>query len=105
MRGSETVRMIGPEGGRFLGVRAEGAFRRFGTGGEKEKPVLRCHGRSCDGRTFDLLVEGGAPVDLTLVGVRTGLPPEGAPLVRARPRTAQPQYIPDSTVAVDRVQL
>jgi hypothetical protein len=52
-----------------------------------------------------LLVEGTAPVEATIVGTRSGLPPEGAALARGRPGTARPQYVPDTTVAVGRVRL
>ncbi|HEX8375180.1 MAG TPA: M20/M25/M40 family metallo-hydrolase, partial [Geminicoccaceae bacterium] len=104
-RGSDVVRLVGPEGARFLAVRAGGAFRRFGTDDPGEGPVLRCHGRSCEGLEVTLLVAGAAPLEATIVGTRSGLPPEGAALVRGRPRTAQPQYVPDTAVAVGRVRL
>jgi hypothetical protein len=67
--------------------------------------VFRCHGRSCDGLAFELTVAGTAPVALTIVGSRSGLPPAVAAVARSRAATAQPQYVPDSTVAVDRVRL
>ncbi|MGA9582158.1 MAG: M20/M25/M40 family metallo-hydrolase [Allosphingosinicella sp.] len=105
MRGSDVARLVGPEGARFLAVRAGGAFRRFGEGKAKEEPVFRCHGRGCDGLEVTLLVEGTAPLEATIVGTRSGLPPEGAALVKGRPETAQPQYVPDTTVAVGKVRL
>lgn len=104
-RGSDVVRLVGPKGARFLAVKAGGSLRRFGKGGPDEAPVWRCHGRSCDGLEVALLVEGAAPVEATVVGTRSGLPAEGAMLVRARTVTAQPQYVPDTTVAVGRVKL
>lgn len=105
MRGSETARLVGPKGSRFLAVSAGGSIRRFGEGRAKEKPVLRCHGRSCDGLEMSLLIAGTGPLETTVVGVRSGLPPEGTALARARPRTAQPQYVPDMTVAIGKVRL
>jgi hypothetical protein len=104
MRGSEVVRLVGPEGARFLSASAGGSARRYGAGG-KEGPVFRCHGRSCDGLAFELVVAGTAPVDITVVGSRSGLPEEARALARARPDTAQPQYVPDTTLALDRVRL
>jgi hypothetical protein len=104
-RGSDVIRLVGPKGARFLAVRAGGAFRRLGKGDADEAPVLRCHGRSCDGLPVTLLVAGTAPLEATIVGSRSGLPPEGAALVRGRPATAQPQYVPDTTVAVGKVRL
>lgn len=105
MRGSDVVRLVGPKGARFLAVKAGGSFRRFGGNGRKEAPVFRCHGRSCEGLEVTLLVAGTAPIEATIVGTRSGLPPEGAALVRARLETAQPQYVPDTTVAVGKVRL
>ena len=105
MRGSDVVRLVGPKGERFLAASAGGSFRRFGKDEAKEAPVFRCHGRSCDGLAVNLLVAGTAPLDATIVGSRSGLPEEGAALVRGRPATAQPQYIPDTTVALGKVRL
>jgi hypothetical protein len=78
---------------------------RFGRGGRKDAYVLRCSGRSCDGAVVDLLVGSRAPLPLTLIGIRAGLPPEGAPLLRARPANAQPQYSPDGTIGVAKLRL
>jgi hypothetical protein len=104
-RGSDVVRLVGPKGARFLAVRAGGSFRRFGEDDSDEAPVWRCHGRSCDGLEVALLVAGTEPVEATIVGTRSGLPPEGAMLERGRSATAQPQYVPDTTVAVGKVRL
>jgi hypothetical protein len=105
MRGSDVLRLVGPKGARFLAVRAGGAFRRFGKGDPEEAPVFRCHGRSCDGLEVSLLVAGTAPLEATIVGTRSGLPPEGAALAQGRAATARPQYVPDTTVAVGKVRL
>jgi hypothetical protein len=100
--GSDVVRLVGAKGVRFLAVRSGATGRNYGTEGEA---VLRCHGRSCDGMTFDLLIGGTAPVDATLVGSRSGLPAPMQALARSRPATAQPQYVPDTSLAVDRIKL
>ncbi|HEX8573417.1 MAG TPA: M20/M25/M40 family metallo-hydrolase [Allosphingosinicella sp.] len=105
MLGSQAVRIVGPKDSRFLAVKAGGALRRFGKGRPKESPVLRCHGRSCDGLELTLLIEGTAPLEAVIVGTRSGLPAQGAALARGRPGTAQPQYVPDTAVAVGRVRL
>jgi hypothetical protein len=104
-RGSDVVRLVGPKGARFLALRAGGSFRRFGTAEGEEAPVFRCHGRSCEGLDVTLLVEGTAPMEATIVGTRSGLPPEVAELARSRSNLAQPQYVPDTTVAVGKVRL
>jgi hypothetical protein len=104
-RGSDVVRLVGPKGARFLAVKAGGSFRRFGREDGKDGPVFRCHGRSCEGLEVALLVAGTEPLKATIVGTRGGLPAEGTALVRARPQTAQPQYVPDTTVALGKVRL
>jgi hypothetical protein len=96
------VRLVGGEGVRFLGVRAGGSTRRYGEEGEA---VLRCHGRSCDGMIFELLIAGRAPAQATLIGSRSGLPPQAAAVARSRTGNVQPQYVPDTTLAVDRIKL
>jgi len=54
---------------------------------------------------MDLHVGHPGPLALTVIGIRFGLPAAAAPLIAARPATAQPQYSPDSSFAVDRVRL
>jgi hypothetical protein len=93
-----------PEAG-FVAARAGGTVRRYGAGGKKDDFILRCVGRSCDGMRIDLLLSAKAPFEAILVGVRAGLPAAAAPLVRARPALAAPQYSPDSTIALTKVRL
>lgn len=90
------------------GLRAasiDGSVGRFGAGAKKDPFFIRCAGRSCDGAIMDLLVGRPGPLDLIIMGIRASLPPAAASLLAARPATAQPQYSPDSSVAVDRVRL
>ncbi|HEX8580435.1 MAG TPA: hypothetical protein VF655_12695, partial [Allosphingosinicella sp.] len=100
--GSDVIRLVGGKSVRFLAARSGATGRNFGTEGEA---VLRCHGRSCDGAVFELLIGGTTPVDVTLIGSRSGLPHEVQALARSRPPTAQPQYVPDTSLAVDRIKL
>ena len=93
-----------PDAG-LLAVRAGGRPVRFGLGGGKDDLVLRCFGRSCDCLQLDLLFGVGTPVEATVMGIRPGLPAAAAPLIRARPPLAEPQYSPDSTIAVGKVRL
>jgi hypothetical protein len=103
--GAETVLLRAkPEAG-FLAARAGGNAMRFGGGRAKDDFVLRCLGRSCDGLQIELLLKARSPVEAVVAGIRAGLPAAAAPLVRARPRLAAPQYSPDSTIAVGRVRL
>jgi hypothetical protein len=100
--GSDVVRLVGAKGVGFLSARSGDSRRNYGKEGEA---VLRCHGRSCDGRVFELLIGGTAPVDATLIGSRSGLPAQMQALARSRPATAQPQYVPDTSYAMDRIRL
>jgi hypothetical protein len=103
--GAETMLLRAkPEAG-FLAVRAGGGTMRFGGGREQDDFVLRCLGRSCDGMQIELLLAAKARVGATIMGVRPGLPAAALPLVRARPSLAQPQYSPDSTIAIGKVGL
>lgn len=103
--GAQTVALRAkPEAG-FLAASAGGNAIRFGGGGEKDDFVLRCLGRSCDGIRIELLLAAKAPVEAVVMGIRPGLPAAAAALVRSRPPLAQPQYSPDSTIAVGRVRL
>ena len=86
-------------------VRIAGSLGRFGAGGKQDPFFVRCAGRSCDGAVMDLLVGRAGPLDLTLIGIRFGLPAAAAPLLAARPVAAQPQYSPDSSYAIDRLRL
>ncbi|MFL6844615.1 MAG: M20/M25/M40 family metallo-hydrolase [Allosphingosinicella sp.] len=104
-RGAETVVLRTASDSGLLAAGAAGRPLRFGGGGKTEDFVLRCLGRSCDGGELELVFAGRAPVELIVIGIRAGLPAAAAPLVRARPANAAPQYSPDSTIALDRVKL
>lgn len=80
-----------------------GPLRR--AGGDGPHVNLRCQGRACDGALVDLLFAGRTPRPAMLVAVHPGLPPSAAPLVRARPADAVPQYAPDSRIVVGRVRI
>jgi hypothetical protein len=101
--GAEAVALIARRG---ANLRAAGTGATLQTFGEDQAHYyLRCAGRACDGAEIDLMIGGNRPVDFTIVGSRAGLPPQAAPLVRARPGNARPQYGPDSTIAIGRVRL
>ncbi|MGQ0660779.1 M20/M25/M40 family metallo-hydrolase [Sphingosinicella sp.] len=100
--GAEVVTLIAPAVARLSFLAGPGG--RMGAGPE-ERVTFRCIGRSCDGATFDVLIERAEPATITIVGTRVGLPNEAAPLVAARPATARPQYATDSTIAFARLRL
>jgi hypothetical protein len=103
--GAEQVTLIAPADAPLRRAGAPGQLRAFGRGGAEDRFVFRCVGRSCDGATLDLLIGGTRPVEFTLVGMRSGLPPTGDALARIRPLHARPQYAPDSTIAYSRLRL
>jgi hypothetical protein len=100
--GAEAIGLVAERG---TGLRAAGtamSLRRYGQ--DQAHYYLRCAGRACDGAELDLVV-GNQPVDLIIVGSRTGLPPQVAPIVQIHPANARPQYGPDSTIVMARVRL
>lgn len=103
--GAESVTMLAPPTAELRAAGAGSTMRSFGSGGEDERFALRCIGRSCDGAVFQLVAAIRGPIEFTIVGTRSGLPAAAAPLVRARPLLAQPQYGPDSTIAYAKVRL
>lgn len=103
--GAETVTLIAPPEARLVGAGAGPFLPPFGHGGATDKYYLRCVGRSCDGAVMDVVVGSAQLVEVTIVGSRAGLPAVAAPLVRARPENARPQYGPDATISVGRIRI
>jgi hypothetical protein len=103
--GAETVSLLAPPGTSLRAAGSAGFLRRFGEIEEAGKYSLRCTGRSCDGALLDIVIGETGPVEFTIVGTRSGLPPAAAPLVHARPANARAQYGPDATIAIARVRL
>jgi hypothetical protein len=103
--GAEQIVLRGEPEAAMKAVRIGGSLARTGTSAAKDPYFVRCVGRSCDGAVVDLLVGGRVPLRLTVIGIRSGLPPEAAALLRARPANAQPQYSPDVTIGVAKVRL
>jgi hypothetical protein len=102
--GADSVLLLAPPQAALREVRVTGSGASFGRGKPKDPFTLRCIGRSCDGLVFDLRADA-PPAEAKLVGVRRGVPADAAPLLRARPRTAGPQYAPDQSFAVAKVRL
>jgi hypothetical protein len=103
--GAHSVTLVAPADAQLRAGGAGPFFRRFGEGAEADRYYLRCTGRACDGALIDIVLGNPQPVDVTLIGVRPGLPASAGPLVRARPATARPQYGADSTIAIGRGRL
>lgn len=102
---ADTWWLRAPASAQLKAVRLNGETRSFGKGKADDDFVLRCHGRGCEGATVQLLLGNSGTVEATMSTMRRGLPAAAAPLVRARPANATPQYSPDATYAVARVRL
>jgi hypothetical protein len=103
--GAENVTLIAPAAARLWGAAGGGFVARFGANEGGDRYAIRCAGRACDGATIDVAIGTAAPVDLTIVGTRSGLPAAARALVRARPADARPQYAPDSTISLGRIRI
>ncbi|HYI47706.1 MAG TPA: M20/M25/M40 family metallo-hydrolase [Allosphingosinicella sp.] len=103
--GAESVSLIAAPEARLRAAGAGAFVRRFGQGADTDKYYVRCIGRACDGAEIDVVIGSAAPVEFTIVGLRSGLPPAAAPLVAARPATARPQYGTDATISVSSIRL
>jgi hypothetical protein len=60
--------------------------------------LVRCGTPDCGHARMVLRLASNAPMTLTLLSYRRGLPPQGARLLKARPATAQPSQEGDETV-------
>ena len=103
--GGNSVSIRFPKDARVLALGLAGAAIPLPREGDPDKPLLRCTGRSCEGLRIDLLLGDRKPVEVELFSTRFGLPPEGQPLVAARPGNAMPQYAPDSTITMTHIRL
>jgi len=98
--GAEQVTLIAPADARLRAAGTQSGLQPFAEDGGRT--FIRCSGRSCDGAMIDVLLSRPQSVTFTLVGSRAGLPLEAAPLIRARPANARPQYGPDATISISR---
>ena len=103
--GAETVMLRAEPEADLRALGAGGSVHRFGAGDAEDDYLFRCHGRSCDGLTVSLHTGSRKPVEATLIGISSGLPPQARPLVAARPADAAPQYGADSTVTASKLRL
>jgi hypothetical protein len=102
--GADSIDLIAPEGADIRAAGIGGFVRPFDETA-KGRTSISCFGRSCDGASLTIIFGNSDPVPFTLVGARRSLPPEAAPLIRARPKFARPQYVPDETVTLTRIWL
>jgi hypothetical protein len=103
--GAEDVRLFAPEGADIRFAGAAGFVRPIDRSAEEQKYVIDCFGRSCDGAVIKIVTGSAQPVEFTLVGSISGLPPSAGPLLKSRPAVARPQYLPDAMITISRVWL
>ncbi|WP_129793846.1 M28 family peptidase [Sphingosinicella sp. CPCC 101087] len=103
--GAESVTLLAPPDAAVRAAGEPGYLRRYRPGGREDRYALRCVGRSCDGALIELVIGRPEPVEFTVIGTRSGLPPAAAPLVAARPERARPQYAPDTTISISRTRM
>ncbi len=82
-----------------------GESEPFAKSAGKGFSLLRCSGRHCDGLKVELRFADRRPVTAELIGTAFALPPQGAPLVAARPPGNIPHYAPNSSVRIVPLRL
>lgn len=103
--GAERILLVAPAEAHIRTAGVSGFVRPIGSEESGDKFTISCTGRSCDGAELMIDQASAKPIAFIVVGARNGLPPSAAPLVRSRPANARPQYVPDETLAVARVNL
>jgi len=103
--GSERILLVAPAEAHIRTAGVSGFIRPIADEDSSGKYMISCTGRSCDGTELTIDLDNAKPVDFTVVGARNGLPAAAAPLIRARPRFARPQYVPDETLAVTHIKI
>ena len=103
--GAERISLVAPEKARIRTAGVPGFIRPIASEDSDGKYTITCTGRSCDGMELTIDLLNASPVTFNVVGARNGLPPSAEPLLRGRPQFARPQYVPDETLAIDRVNL
>ena len=103
--GAERTVLVAPHDARIRAVGTGMFVRPIDAAAEDGEYLISCFGRSCDGVTLEIVIGKPQPVELTLVGLRRGLPQSSARLVAARPQFARPQYAPDQTIIFAKARL
>ena len=103
--GAERIAIVAPPEAHIQSAGAAGFVRSIGDDDSDGNFTISCTGRSCDGAELMVDLISAKPVAVTIIGSRNGVPAAAAPLLRARPPFARPQYTPDETVTVEHVKL
>jgi hypothetical protein len=103
--GAERISLVAPEDARIRAAGTAGFVRPIDAAADDGEYFVSCSGRSCDGMTLQIVTDSAKPIELIVVGARSGLPPSAQAFVAARSKFARPQYSPDQSVAFSRVKL
>lgn len=102
--GADSVTLIAPEDSQIRSAGTAGFVQAI-SANSKGKYYLRCSGRSCARAILQFTTASTKPIDVIVVGSRSGLPPGGGRLVSDRPHFARPQYSPNAIVTVSKISL
>lgn len=104
LEGNDGIALIAPKDSE---IRAAGTAQhlRSISAEANGRYVISCSGRSCDGSELVIVTSKQSPIELLVAGLRFALPPQAQPLVSARPANARPQYTPDQSVSLARLNI
>jgi len=103
--GADAISLIAPKEADIRAAGVTGFVRPIDPSAKKDRYSFSCSGRSCDGVALEIVTGSATPIPFTIVGSYRRLPAQAAPLVRARPVDARPQYAPDQTIVISRLKL
>ena len=104
-RGHDRIALIAPKDAEFLAAGTANYLRPIAREAREGRYVISCSGRSCDGAELTLVTSRAEPIELLAAGIRFALPPQAEALVSARPANARPQYSPDHSIALIRLNI
>ena len=103
--GHDRIALVAPKDADILAAGTAEYLRPIAREAKKGRYVISCSGRSCDGAELTLVTSKPKPIELLVVGIRFALPPQAQPLVEVRPANSRPQYSPDQSVALARLNI
>lgn len=103
--GAERILLVGPADAHIRSAGVPGYVRPIADDVSDARYTISCSGRSCDRAELQIALHSAKPATFSLVGARDGLPDPAAPLIRARPRFARPQYTPDESLTISHLSL
>jgi hypothetical protein len=105
LQGNNRIVLIAPKDSQIRAAGTSEHLRPISSEAKEGRYVISCSGRSCDGSELVLVTSKSSPIELLVAGMRFTLPPQARSLVSARPANARPQYTPDQTVSLARLEI